>query len=256
MSLKKNKKIYFVSDFHLGVDARLSSKEREIIICDWLDSIQDHASHIYMLGDIFDYWFEYKSSIPKGFSRFMSTLRKMRDEGIEISFFTGNHDMWMFNYFTDEYGIPVYHTHQTIDLDGKKFLIGHGDGLGPGDHLYKVVKRVFRNPFLQKCFSLIHPTLALYLMRVISQRDAHKYSKPHEFNEDSEALIQFAKNHSEPIDYFIFGHRHIAYDISLDEGNRILNLGDWISYHTYAVWDGESLELAQYGDFVKSIYVR
>lgn len=255
MDQQKNKKVFFASDFHLGVDALQPSKNREEVICKWLESIQEEAKHIYLLGDIFDYWFEYRNAIPKGFSKFLATLRRLRDLDIGITFFTGNHDMWMFDYFPKEYGIDVFYEAQEFDIDGKKFLVGHGDGLGPGDLYFKFIKKVFSNRTCQKMFSWIHPNIALTIMKNISQRDAKKYIKPLDFDKEKEFLIQYANEYQPHIDYFIFGHRHIAYDIQLDSTARILNLGDWISYNSYAVWDGKSLHLGQYGDYDKKISI-
>ena len=168
------KKTYFVSDFHLGVDARLSSLEREKQICRWLDMVSLDAEAIYLVGDVFDYWFEYKTVIPKGFSRILGKLAELRDKNIPIYFFTGNHDMWMFRYFEEELGIPIYRKPIVRDIHGKTFLIGHGDGLGPGDHGYKFIKKVFAHPVNQWLFARLHPNFALPLMRFFSgkSRDA------------------------------------------------------------------------------------
>lgn len=212
-------------------------------------SIKDELGTLFLVGDIFDYWFEYKSSVPSGYSDFFTALKILRNEGVEITFFSGNHDMWMFKYFTEEYGITIYHKPQIFNFDNKRFFIGHGDGLGPGDLVYKIIKSIFRNSFCQWCFSLIHPTVALGIMRTLSQRDSKKYVKPDKFEEEKEWLIQFAAENqktTENVDYYIFGHRHLMYDYDLGDGARVINLGDWISFLSYAVWDGETLELLQY----------
>jgi len=242
-------KIIFASDFHLGIDSKNSSKERELLIVEWLMSIKDEVKHLFLVGDIFDYWFEYKTSIPSGFSDFLSAIKILRNEGVEITFFTGNHDMWMFRYFTEEYGIEVLKEPKVFHFDQAKFFVGHGDGLGPGDALYKVVKKVFANKVCQWLFSLIHPTIALGIMKKVSQRDAEKYTKPDQFDGENEWLIQFANSYQEQekkVDFFIFGHRHLMYDYPLQNEGRVINLGDWITYLSYAEWDGSEMKLLQY----------
>lgn len=247
---KGRKKVVFASDFHLGVDARLSSKERELQVVSWLMEIRDEIQELFLVGDIFDYWYEYKTSIPKGFSDFLTALKILRNDGVKIHLFTGNHDMWMFRYFTEEYGIDVYKKPEIFNIDGKNFFVGHGDGLGPGDFVYKGIKKLFSSKISQWLFSLIHPTVALGIMKKISQRDVQKYVRPDAFGEEDEWLVQFAREYQEKnnneVDYFIFGHRHLMYDYPLLEESRILNLGDWINYNSYAVWDGNTLDLKQY----------
>jgi len=254
---KKDGNIVFASDFHLGIDVNRTSKERELLICDWLDSIKDTTKELYLLGDIFDYWYEYKSTIPRGFSDFLSKLKELRNLGIAIHLFTGNHDMWMFNYFTEEYGIKVYKNPERIERNDKSFYLAHGDGLGPGDQFYKVVKKVFSNRFCQVLFSIIHPTIALQLMKKLSQRDAKKYVRPQEFEPDQEWLIQYAKEENQAIksDFYLFGHRHIVYDHALESGTRVLNLGDWISYFSYAEWDGKELTMKFHQEPEKEVYI-
>lgn len=244
-----SKKTIFVSDLHLGVDTSLSSTERETLVCQWLMSIKEDVKTLYFVGDIFDYWFEYASVIPSGYSRFLSALRRLVDRGINIQFFTGNHDMWMFDYFKEEYGIPIYRQAQVVEIDGATFFIGHGDGLGPGDFLYKIIKRIFANYGCQRMFAMLHPTIAIGIMRRISQRDAKKYVRSDAFKGEAESLIQFARAYPDAsIDYFVFGHRHLLYDFRLNPNQRIINLGDWISYFSFAVWDGQQLTLEQYGN--------
>ena len=162
------KKTYFASDFHLGINARLSSLDRERQICRWLDLVSQDAEAIYLVGDVFDYWFEYKSVIPKGFSRILGKLAEVRDKNIPIYFFTGNHDMWMFRYFEDELGIPIYRQPIIREIHGKTFFIGHGDGLGPGDYGYKMIKKIFANKTCQWLFARLHPNFGLWLMNFFS----------------------------------------------------------------------------------------
>jgi UDP-2,3-diacylglucosamine hydrolase len=241
-------KYYFASDFHLGVNGRLSSADREKQIVRWLESIRHDASEIFLVGDIFDYWFEYRQVIPKGFSRLIGKLGELRDQGIPISFFTGNHDMWMFTYFQDELGIPIHRSPIHRIIEGKSFYIGHGDGLGPGDQGYKFIKKVFSNKLCQWAFARIHPNLGVSIMKYWSgkSRDSQREDKRF-LGKDKEWLIQFAEEtiKSNEIDYFVFGHRHlpIDYDLSNDK-SRYINLGDWLEFNSYGVFDGTTMELA------------
>lgn len=246
-------KIYFISDLHLGFSSdnaqRIAHEEK---IVDWLQSVDNQAKAIYFVGDIFDYWFEYKQVVPRGFSRFLGQLSSMRKKNIEIHFFTGNHDMWMFDYFLDEYGIPIYREPQFLEIDGKKLYVAHGDGLGPGDHSYKLMKRIFTNRLCQWCFARLHPNFALRLMKACSNMSRnHNDEEPHFLGEEEEWLIIHSKEilESHNVDYLIYGHRHLPIDYHLGE-SRYINLGDWIEYFSYAVLDGGELRL----DFYKSKY--
>ncbi len=241
-------KTYFASDFHLGVDARLNSLDREKQICRWFDSISHDAESIYLVGDVFDYWFEYKTVIPKGFTRILGKIGELRDGGIPMYFFTGNHDMWMFRYLTDEFGIPIYREPQTIDIHGKTFFIGHGDGLGPGDYGYKFIKSVFANPMCQWLFARLHPNFGINLMRFSSKgsRKMQSHIEENFLGVDREWLIQFANEQLDTItpDYFIFGHRHLPIDWLLKNNtSRYINLGEWLHFTTYAAFDGTDISL-------------
>ena len=241
-------KVYFASDFHLGINGIETSSQREKRIVDWLESIRHDAEAIYLVGDLFDYWFEYSQAIPRGFVRLLGKLADLRDSGIDIYAFTGNHDMWMFGYFEEELGIPVYREPIKRQFNGKNFLIGHGDGLGPGDHGYKFIKKVFASPVSQWLFARIHPNSGIRLMKYFSGQSRDMTSVPDFLGEDREWLVQYAKDvlEKEEIDYFIFGHRHLPLDITLnDRGSRYINLGDWLSYYTYAVFDGDDVQLKQ-----------
>lgn len=228
----------------------MSSLNREKLILQWLDSIRADVEALYLVGDIFDYWFEYSEVIPKGFSRLIAKLRELRDADIPIFFFTGNHDMWMFSYFEKEMGIPIFREPIIKVFSGKKFFIGHGDGLGPGDHGYKMVKKIFANSFCQWLFARIHPNTGLKLMRFFSRKSRSQDREAKTFlGPDKEWLVLFANNHlkQENIDYFIFGHRHLPIDYTLADGKaRYINLGDWISHFTYAVFDGKEMELKKF----------
>jgi len=245
------KKIYFISDFHLGAPDYESSIAREKRIVKFLDEIKNDASHIFILGDLFDFWYEYKKVVPKGFVRILGKLAELTDNGIVIKFFVGNHDMWMNGYFEKELNIEVFHYPQEFDFGGKKFLIGHGDGLGPGDHKYKFMKKIFRSKLSQKLFGALHPNAGIGLANYFSRKSRAATGKTDEefLGEDKEWLIIFSKEMlaKKHYDFFIFGHRHYALDFKLSDISRYINIGDWIKYNTYAVFDGENLELKYYG---------
>ena len=245
MSTKKN--IYFASDFHLGVNGRLTSAERERQIVRWLDFVSKDAAAIYLVGDIFDFWFEYHTVVPKGYVRLFGKLAELRDSGILIYYFTGNHDMWMFRYFEDELGIPTYRQPIEQEIQGKTFFIGHGDGLGPGDHGYKFLKKVFANPTCQWLFARLHPNFGINLANFFSGRSRALYPEASNFlGEEGEWLIAFAneKRKTLAVDYFIFGHRHLPIDYVLKNGtSRYINLGEWLYASSYAVFDGEEVKI-------------
>lgn len=246
---KSHKKVYFASDFHLGADAKRTSSEREILIVSWMKSIELDCEVLFLVGDIFDYWFEYKNVVPKGYTRLFSQLRSMVDNGIDIHFFVGNHDMWVKDYFTLELGINVYYHPKVFDLKGKKFYIGHGDGLGPGDHKYKIIKKILRSPFLQWCYGWIHPTIGLPLMKSFSHKSRIGQDEEPISQIKEEWLVQFAESHRKTthIDYYIFGHRHLPIDYTLtDNKSRYLNLGDWLEFCSYGVWDGQEMSVMFY----------
>lgn len=245
--MTQNKKIFFVSDFHLGIAGKVSSRDREQIIIKWLNHVAPEAASIYLVGDVFDFWFEYKTVVPKGYVRILGKLAELSDRGISMYFFTGNHDMWMFRYFEDELGITTYRNPIEIEIDGKKFFIGHGDGLGPGDHGYKFIKKVFANKTCQWLFERIHPNFGIGLANFWSGQSRKGVSSPEYFlGENNEWLIAFANSYLEKkhTDYFIFGHRHLPIDHTLkNRTSRYINLGEWLHYQSYAVFDGKTLEL-------------
>ena len=247
MEFPKGKKIYFASDNHLGAPTPSASASREKIFVTWLDHIKDDTAGLFLLGDLFDFWFEYKTVVPKGFVRVLGKLAEFADAGISIHFFLGNHDMWMLDYLEKEIGIIVHKNPQDFTLNGKKFMIGHGDGLGPHDKGYKRMKKIFKHPFFQWCFRWLHPDLGMRLGHYLSVKN--KLISGEEdavfLGEDNEWLVQYAKrkNKQQARDYFVFGHRHIPLDIRLNEQARYINLGDWINHYTYAVFDGTNLEL-------------
>ncbi|MBI5914771.1 MAG: UDP-2,3-diacylglucosamine diphosphatase [Bacteroidetes bacterium] len=239
--------VYFASDFHLGTDGRLTSRERERQIVRWLDGIAPDAEALYLVGDVFDCWFEYRKVVPKGYVRLLGKLADLREQGLPIFYFTGNHDMWMFRYLEEEMGIPIYREPVLREFGGKQFLIGHGDGLGSGDYGYKFIKTVFANRGCQWLFERLHPNLGLWMMDRFSgtSRKANP-SDPKFQGEKKEQLIGYCNGYLDQahIDFFIFGHRHLPIDYTLKNGkSRYLNLGDWIVFNSYAVFDGEQLEL-------------
>ena len=244
----QGKKIYFASDFHLGSDnAKLTSKEREKKIVRWLESIRHDAYEIYLVGDVFDFWFEYTTVVPKGYVRLLGKLAELRDAGIPIYFFIGNHDMWMFKYFEKELGIPIYRKPIIRDFNGKKFFIGHGDGLGPGDYGYKFLKKIFSNKICQFLFERIHPNLGVGIANFWSQK-SRKVS-PVEFQflgEKKEWLLTYCNKKVDevPADYFIFGHRHLPIDYMLKNGSsRYINIGEWMYACSYGVFDGNDVTI-------------
>jgi len=245
-----NKKIYFLSDFHLGAPDHASSLIREKKIIRFLDEIRHDAAEIFILGDLFDFWYEYRKVVPKGFVRILGKLAELTDSGIPIHFFVGNHDMWMKDYFKHELNIPVYFEPVPFNRSGKKFLIGHGDGLGPGDHGYKFIKKIFRNKTCQWLFGILPPFVGIGLANYFSHKSRVQTGLNDEvfLGEDKEWLISYCRDvlKTESYDYFVFGHRHLPIDFALNESSRYINLGDWIKYDSYAVFDGTNLELKYY----------
>ncbi|MCU0380047.1 MAG: UDP-2,3-diacylglucosamine diphosphatase [Chitinophagaceae bacterium] len=250
MHIPPGKKVYFLSDFHLGVPDAKTSLEREKKVVRFLDEASRDAAVIFIVGDLFDFWYEYRKVVPKGYVRILGKLAELTDAGMPVHFFVGNHDMWMNGYFEQELNIPVYFEPKPFEFNGVKFLVGHGDGLGPGDHGYKFLKRVFRNPFCQWLFGVIPPAIGMGIAHVSSRSSrAATGLKDGEFlGEEREWLIQYCREvmKSARYDYFVFGHRHLPIDFPLDAGSRYINLGDWIRYDSYAVFDGQHLELKTY----------
>ncbi len=250
MLLPQNKRIYFLSDFHLGAPDHASSLVREKRITKFLDKIKTDAVQIFIAGDLFDFWFEYKKVVPKGFVRILGKLAELTDSGIIIHFFVGNHDMWMAGYFEKELGVAVYYHPTEFELNGKKFLIGHGDGIGPGDYRYKFIKKVFRNKFSQWLFGILHPHSGIGLANYFSKKSRASTGIVDEqfLGEEKEWLIIFSKQvlKKKHFDFFIFGHRHLPLDYQLNNKSRYINLGDWIKYNSYAIFDGENVELKFY----------
>lgn len=250
MQIPSGKKVYFSSDNHLGAPTQELSRPREKKFVQWLDEVKEDAAAVFLLGDLFDFWFEYKHVVPKGFVRVLGKLAEIRDSGIPIYFFVGNHDLWMNSYFEDELNIPVFHQPKEFIFNNKTFLIGHGDGLGPGDKGYKRMKKVFTNPFSKWLYRWFHPDLGVPLAqhlsvknKLISGDDDAKF-----LGEENEWLVQYAKRklESKHYDYFVFGHRHLPMSIEVGKDSTYHNLGDWINYYTYGVFNGNTFELKEY----------
>ncbi len=247
MVLATGKKVYFLSDFHLGAPNEVESRKREDRLVRFLQAARKDAGVIFIVGDIFDFWFEYKTVVPKGFVRLLGTLAQMSDEGIQLHIFTGNHDLWMNDYLTKELNAKVYFEPQEFSINNKQFLIGHGDGLGPGDKGYKRLKKIFTNPICQWLFRWLHPDTGIQLANYFSQKSRAKTGNADEIflGEDKEWLILYTKEKAKTmeVDYFVFGHRHYAIDFKINERSRYINLGDWIRLNTYAVLDGDTMQL-------------
>lgn len=250
MQLNPGKKIYFLSDFHLGAPDHAASLVREKRVVQFLEDIKKDAEVIFILGDLFDFWYEYKKVVPKGFVRILGKLAELTDSGIIIHFFVGNHDMWMNGYFEKELNINVFYDPQEFEFNGKHFLIGHGDGLGPGDHRYKFMKKIFRNKFFQWLFGILHPSAGIGLADYFSRksRAATGSGDEHFLGEDKEWLILYCKDKlkKKHFDFFIFGHRHFPIFFKLNDQSTYINLGDWITYNSYAVFEDDDITLKYY----------
>jgi UDP-2,3-diacylglucosamine hydrolase len=247
MEIATSKKVYFLSDFHLGAPNEVESRKREDRLVRFLQDARKDAGVIFIVGDIFDFWFEYKTVVPKGFVRILGTLAQLADEGIQLHIFTGNHDLWMQDYLSKELNATLYFEPQQFTIQNKQFLIGHGDGLGPGDNGYKRLKKIFTNPICQWLFRWLHPDAGIQLANYFSRKSRAKTGNTDELflGEDKEWLILYTKEKAKTmaVDYFIFGHRHYAIDLKINEKSRYINLGDWIRLNTYAVFDGKDVQL-------------
>ena len=252
IKIPEGKKIYFASDNHLGAPTMSESLPREKKFVSWLDTVKKDAAAIFLLGDLFDFWFEYKKVVPKGFTRTLGKLAELTDNGIPVYYFVGNHDLWMNGYFEEELNIPVFHKPQQFTFNTTSFFIGHGDGLGPGDKGFKRMKKVFTNPVAQWFYKWLHPDLGVRLAQYLSVKNKLisgdgdiKF-----LGEDKEWLVQYCKRKLEKghHDYFVFGHRHLPLEIELNEKSKYINLGDWISHYTYGEFDGQRLSLKKFID--------
>jgi UDP-2,3-diacylglucosamine hydrolase len=245
-------KIYFISDFHFGIPDRAKSRRREDLLVRWLDEVKQDAAEIYLMGDLFDFWFEYKTTIPKGYARLFGKLAEITDSGIPIHLFRGNHDMWAFNYLAEELNIILHREPEIKKFGDHVFYLAHGDGLGPGDHGYKMIRKIFQNRFNQWLFRWLHPDIGIRMALFWSRKSRYvaevKEAGDEEYNLNKirERLLVHSKeiltNHPE-VEYLVFGHYHVPFHESLSGLSQIIVLGDWLTHFSYAVFDGEIMEL-------------
>ena len=252
------KNIYFISDAHLGSRALQHRRQQERRLVRFLDQIKDRAEAVYMLGDMFDFWYEYRTVVPRGFTRFLGKVSELTDSGVEVHFFTGNHDIWCYTYLQEECGVILHRAPQTIELADKTFFLAHGDGLGERNRMFLFLRGVFHNPLCQWLFSKVHPSWGLTLGLEWARRNRLRHASaaadgqggdPPYQGEDREPLTLFARSYLREhpdVNYFIFGHRHIELDIPMGPTSRLYILGDWITQCTYAVFDGERVYLERY----------
>jgi UDP-2,3-diacylglucosamine hydrolase len=242
-------KIFFASDFHLGLPAGSPPVEREKKVVKWLKSVAPEAKEIYLLGDVFDFWWEYKFVVPRGFTRFLGTVSEITDSGIPVHFFTGNHDMWISDYLVNECGIIPHTEPVTKVFDSKKFHLAHGEGLGTKDKGYKILLSIFRNQALRAMYSTLHPSIGLGIgLRWSLSSRLGKGIKMDFLGEEKEDLIRYARTilEKENVDYFIFGHRHLEMKYIMKNSVEIIFLGDWITNGSYALWDGNTLDFLMF----------
>lgn len=250
-------RIYFASDFHLGIPDHDSSLNREKLLVQWLNTIEKDADEIYLMGDVFDFWFEYNTVIPRGFARLFGKIAQITDKGIPVFLFKGNHDIWAFDYLNKELGVQLHREHMIRQWNNKKVFLAHGDGLGPGDYGYKFLKRVFEFKPNQWLFKWIHPDIGTKVALYFSRRsryanilkDKKLLEQKGEFDLSTERMYSFAKEHNEVhpgINYYIFGHRHFPGCLELSNNSYYINLGDWISNFSYALLDEKGLSLLTY----------
>ena len=250
ITLPPSKQVYFASDFHLGAPSYPESRAREERIVRWLSEIQPDAHMIFLLGDLFDFWFEYRHVVPKGYIRLLGKLAALVDQGIQLVFFTGNHDMWMFDYFEQELGVPIIRQPISIHINNYSFHIGHGDGLGNGDGIYKLLKKVFQSRLGQRLFSALHPDWGIALANRWSRNSRRKNERKDESfrGKEHEWIYQYCQEveRRQHHDYYIFGHRHLPLDIPLNESSRYVNTGEWLLSHSYVRFDGQQLILESF----------
>lgn len=252
--IEEDKKIFFVSDFHFGVPDHASSLRRERMLVSWFNATRNQAAAYYLMGDVFDFWFEYKTVVPKGFVRLLGTLASITDQGIPVHVFKGNHDLWAFDYLNTEVGVVLHRQPVIAELSGKTFFLAHGDGLGPGDRGYKFMKKVFENKINQRLFRWLHPDLGTRMGLYFSKRSRVANTLRINIDEqtttiEDEMLYAYClrKKAMHPeIDFFVFGHRHTPIIHPLPGNATMVVLGDWVNHFTYACFDGHRIELSKY----------
>lgn len=245
------KKVFFASDFHLGIDTGISSSERELMIVNWLSEIENEASEIYLLGDIFDHWFDYREVVPKGFTLILGKLKYLRLKGIPIYFFTGNHDMWIFDYFEKELDIPTYRNAVIRQILGKCFYLAHGFGLENAKLSERLMKKMFSSPFFQWLYARIHPNTGISIMKYFSRMSRNSHGEyVQSFDPETDQMLALAEDiqkKNKQIDYFVFGHRHIPIQIKMSKNKaEFINIGDWITNFTYGVFDGNEFKIERF----------
>lgn len=259
------KSIFFTSDHHFGVPSRAESLERERLFVQWLENIAPRLEALYIMGDLFDFWFEYKRVIPKGYALLMGALARITEAGIPVHYYRGNHDIWAFNYFEQELGFVMHRQPEIVYLKGKKFFLAHGDGLGPGDRGYKFLKKVFENPVNQFLFRQIHPDLGIRLALFWSGQSRYanvereKKEKAEGKYENSEWLLKEALpvyarsilNENPDIDYFVFGHWHLPVELRLSPTCTYYNVGDWLWHFSWLEFNGNEILRGKYDPLKK-----
>lgn len=255
--MKEKNKIYFASDLHLGSDCFEDPIITEKRFVGWLDYIKEDAQRLYLLGDIFDFWFEYKHVVSKGFSRFLGKIAEMTDAGIEVHFFIGNHDIWMYDYLPKEIGVIIHREALIVEICGKKCYLAHGDGMGDNSKKLHLMRKIFHNSWCRKMFASIHPRWGMGFGQAWSLHNRKKGTKvpvPY-LGEDKEHLVCYAKQYLQQdpsIDFFVFGHRHIPLDLMLSKKSRVIILGDWLQLFSYALMDEHGLRLLDYHPTTKA----
>lgn len=243
--MTKSSIVYFISDVHLGVDTQWSSAERELQLIEWLNTVKADATSIYIVGDLFDYWFEYKTVVPKGYFQLFATMKSIIDGGIAVLYLKGNHDLWHYDYLSSEVGVKIVDGPITATYDNRKFYIAHGDGIGGGDIGYKIIKAILNNRLCQRLFGAIHPTLGLPLMRYMSKRSRVSHGGDDQTSDHHHRYCKEVLAQQSDIDFFVMGHLHLAEHTIIGTATYI-NLGDWTSLYSYARWDGNQLQLLQW----------
>ena len=246
LTLPPGKKLFFASDCHLGEPDYQTSRDREKKVVSWLNSYEDQAAAFFLLGDIFDFWFEYNHVIPKGYVRFLGKLAEITDRGIPVYFFTGNHDMWLFDYFSQELNISVFREPQTFNVNQSKLQIGHGDGLGPGQTSYKILKVMFSNPLCQWLFKWLHPNVGFAVANFWSRNSRNNNGLVQPFTSAGDEKIYQHCQDTEKVnhhDLYVYGHRHLALELPVNDQSTYFNIGEWIQGFTYGVYDGQEFKL-------------
>ncbi|PLX12310.1 MAG: UDP-2,3-diacylglucosamine hydrolase [Marinilabiliales bacterium] len=246
-----NTKLYFASDFHLGIPDKKRSLEREMMLVSWLEKVRQDASEIFLMGDVFDFWFEYKYVVPKGYTRLLGKLAEITDSGIPVHLFRGNHDIWAFDYLNEELNIKIHRKPVVREFSGKKLFLAHGDGLGPGDNGYKFLKKVFEFKPNQFLFRWLHPDIGSRMGLYFSKKSrlaniAKEGKNDFKYNINDEMLFHYAKRKSQQnpdLNYFIFGHRHIPVQVEISNNSEMIILGDWLGHFSYGVFDNGKMSL-------------